>query len=79
MRGIILAIITSVCLIGGWCTASRAQQPDDPRIAIYRQLLSEANDRVVAALGQNQTLEAQNKQLKADLDKAKTPPEEKSK
>lgn len=74
MKRILLAIGAALCLIGliGWWNSSQAQQQsDDPRIVPYRQLLTDANDRVATAMGQINTLALENAQLKAELAKLK--------
>lgn len=47
------------------------QPPEDSRLAIYRQLLSEANDRLTVAIGQARMAEAENVRLKAEIEKHK--------
>lgn len=57
-----------------------AQVPqEDPRINIYRQLLSEANDRLATSIAQNGTLSTENAQLKAQIVKLKPPSKEEPK
>lgn len=64
-----------ICLLGigiGYSVTASAQQPPvDPTAAAYRQLLSEANDRVVGMAGQVQKLEQQVQILTKQLDEAK--------
>ena len=53
-------------------TAS-AQHTEDPRLAIYRQLLIEANERAAIALGENARLKGQiDKRKQEDEDSAKS-------
>jgi septal ring factor EnvC (AmiA/AmiB activator) len=56
--------------------ASAQQLPADPRVETYRQLLSEANDRVVNMASQSHQLQQQVQQLQAELAKLKAPKEE---
>jgi hypothetical protein len=65
--------LMAVCGLVGYCTDSNAQQPEDPRIAGYRQLLTEANERVVLYAGQAAQLAAENTALKAELAKQAKP------
>lgn len=51
-------------------SASAQQPPEDPKITAYRQLLSEANERVVTYAAQAQQLSVENVKLKTDLAKA---------
>ena len=53
--------------------AAFAQQAPDPRLTVYQQLLTEANDRVVGALSQVQTLTKELADTKAELAKIKSP------
>jgi hypothetical protein len=75
MRRILLCIGGALCAIAlsAWFNTGRAQQtPEDPKIAAYRQLLSEANERLASALGAYNALSAKNAQTEAELAKLKT-------
>lgn len=65
LRALVAAALTAAVV-----TPAVAQQPD-PAIAIYRQLLSEANDRVAAMGGHNASLDAKVKELTKALDEEK--------
>lgn len=72
MRGLLLTV--ALCAV----SAASAQQAEDPRIAIYRQLLSRANDELAQAMAHSNALGIENAKLKTDLDKTKSaPPDEK--
>ena len=62
----------AICMIAVMRDA-RAQTPppEDPRIAIYRQLLTQANDNVAALGAQAQQLTAENGKLKAENEELK--------
>jgi uncharacterized coiled-coil DUF342 family protein len=75
-------IIALMALLAAPAAAQQAPQ-DDPKITTYRNLLSEANDRVVSlnatAVGlqeQIKALTAERDKLRAEIDalKAKDPP-----
>ena len=55
-----------VLLVAGISTTANAQAPVDYRLELYQQLLSEANDRLVAAM-------AENRRLGKELVEAKKP------
>ena len=55
-------------------SVARAQQPpEDGRIAVYRQLLTQANDNVAALGAQLQAAQIENAKLKAQIEKTKPP------
>jgi len=56
------------------CAAASAQQPlskPDPAVTVCRQILDEANGRVLAMGGAAETLGAKVKELEAELSKLK--------
>jgi hypothetical protein len=67
----------AVLLVALMALPANAQQPpSDPRLETYKQLLSEANDRVVGLAAQVQHLQAEIAKLKApakEPDKAPVP------
>lgn len=83
MRRFLLLSAVALIAIGSvfYCAGSNAQQPapPDPRIDGYRQLLAEANDRVVSLIGQASALQAQVTALTKQIEDAKKASEEKPK
>lgn len=65
---LIAGIALCAIALSGWYATGHAQQ-EDPKIAAYRQLLSEANERLAAALGAYNALSAKNAQTEAELAK----------
>jgi conjugal transfer/entry exclusion protein len=68
--GLVMILLTLMSL------PASAQQADHPKVDTYRQLLSEANDRLAGMAAQVQQLQTQVQQLQAELAKTKTPKEE---
>lgn len=65
-----LRAFAALALIAACCDArAQSQQPEDPRIGIYRQLLADANDRLASAAALYNTLSAKNAQTEAELAK----------
>lgn len=65
--GLAVAVIVALAI-----SQARAQQPpEDGKVAIYRQLLTRANDELAATGGQLQAAQIENAKLKADLEKLK--------
>lgn len=69
--GLAIAMIVTFAL----SQAFAQQPPEDGRIAIYKQLLTRANDEIAAVGGQLQAAQIENAQLKAQIEKLKAPPE----
>ena len=55
------------------CGARAKQPPEDGRVAVYRQLLTQANDNIVALGAQLQAAQIENAKLKAQIEKTKPP------
>lgn len=67
-----LLVTAIVLVVGGyWCSARAQPAPDDGRIALYRQLLTQANDNIVSLGTQAQALSTENAKLKAEIEKLK--------
>lgn len=68
-----------VVLLGGaaFCAARAQQAAPDPGLATYRQLLTEANDRIVALSVENARVSAVLKAAQDELAKLKEKPEKK--
>lgn len=68
--------VAAVLIVGFAISQAYAQQPpEDGRIAVYRQLLTQANDNVAGLGAQLQAAQIENAALKAQLEKLKAPPE----
>lgn len=68
--------VAAILIVGFAISQARPQQPPEGgRIAIYRQLLTQANDNVAGLGAQLQAAQIENAQLKAQLEKLKAPPE----
>lgn len=65
-----VAIWCAVLMVIGANVALAQQPPEDPRLAIYRQLLTEANERAAAALGESARLKAQIDKRKQEDDES---------
>jgi hypothetical protein len=59
--------IFSVALMLGISGVAHAQQPPNPQVAIYSQLLTEANSRLAAAGAQEQVLMKQRDDALAEV------------
>ncbi len=67
-----VVIAAAAVIVGalGFCADSNAQQPpEDGRLAVYRQLLTRANDELTAMGAQLQAAQIENAQLKAQIAK----------
>jgi hypothetical protein len=76
MKKTILICAFLICAIAV-ARGVRAEQPEDGRISIYRQLLGQANDSIAMLGAQLQAAQAENARLAAELAKPKPEPEKK--
>ena len=65
-------VVIALALVGWQCSARAQQPPEDGRIAVYRQLLTQANDNAAALGAQLQAAQIENAQLKAQIEKRKS-------
>lgn len=71
-----IAVLAFAALAASSAVALAQQQPPpDAKVGIYRDLLSEANDRIASASEMNAKLRAELAQAQAELAKLKKPPE----
>lgn len=77
-RGLKITFVVAALLVVGFAIshAYAQQPPEDGKVAIYKQLLTRANDELAALGGQLQAAQIENANLKAQLEKLK-PAEEK--
>ncbi len=76
---ITFAVTAVALLLLGWCNAHAQQPPEDGRIAVYRQLLTQANDNVAALGAQLNAAVKERDELKAQIAKRKAEDDEAAK